>query len=137
MEDRKEASMSKPNPVTWFEIYVKDMARARTFYEKTLGASLKKMDVPPTAELDEMWSFPSAGEGHYGSSGALVKMPGGPAGNGGTLVYFECEDCGVAAKRVAPNGGTLKKDKFPIGPHGYIAIATDTEGNGFGLHSMK
>jgi predicted enzyme related to lactoylglutathione lyase len=29
------------------------------------------------------------------------------------------------------------KDKFPIGEHGFIALAYDTEGNVFGLHSMK
>jgi len=127
----------KPNPVTWFEIYVKDMHRARQFYEKTLGTHLEKLDVPPTADLDEMWTFPDTDQKRYGSNGALVKMPGAPAGGGGTLVYFECEDCAVEAKRVAANGGKLMKDKFPIGPHGYIAIATDTEGNGFGLHSMK
>jgi len=33
------------NPVTWFEIYVKDMARAKTFYEKTLGVKLAKLDT--------------------------------------------------------------------------------------------
>ena len=27
----------KANPVVWFEIYVQDMPRAKTFYEKVLG----------------------------------------------------------------------------------------------------
>jgi predicted enzyme related to lactoylglutathione lyase len=34
------------NPVTWFEIYVKDMARAKAFYEKTLGSSSRSSIRP-------------------------------------------------------------------------------------------
>jgi predicted enzyme related to lactoylglutathione lyase len=34
------------NPVGWFEIYVQDMARAKTFYEKTLGAAFEKLESP-------------------------------------------------------------------------------------------
>jgi predicted enzyme related to lactoylglutathione lyase len=29
------------------------------------------------------------------------------------------------------------KDKFAIGPHGFIALGNDSEGNMIGLHSMK
>jgi predicted enzyme related to lactoylglutathione lyase len=56
---------------------------------------------------------------------------------GGTMVYFECDDCSVEAGRVRANGGRIMKDKFPIGPHGFIAIGSDSEGNMIGLHSMK
>ena len=45
------------NPVTWFEIYVKDMERAKAFYEKTLGIKLSKLETP-TTDVTEMWSFP-------------------------------------------------------------------------------
>ncbi|MGZ5238109.1 MAG: VOC family protein, partial [Caldimonas sp.] len=34
------------NPVGWFEIYVQDMARAKAFYEATLGVTLSKLDSP-------------------------------------------------------------------------------------------
>jgi len=124
------------NPVTWFEIYVKDMQRAKSFYEKTLAAKLEKLDTP-ASDISEMWTFPM-GKDSYGATGALVKMDGGPAGGGaGTIVYFECDDCAVESGRVRGNGGKVMKDKFGIGPHGFIALATDTEGNAFGLHSMK
>jgi predicted enzyme related to lactoylglutathione lyase len=43
----------------------------------------------------------------------------------------------LEASRVGPAGGKVMKEKFPIGPHGFIALATDTEGNAIGLHSMK
>jgi predicted enzyme related to lactoylglutathione lyase len=124
------------NPVTWFEIYVKDMPRAKAFYENTLACKLEKLDTAGP-DVAEMWTWP-LGKQTYGTTGALVKMDGGPSGGGGgTLVYFECEDCAIEAGRARANGGKIMKEKFSIGPHGFIAIGTDTEGNMFGLHSMR
>jgi predicted enzyme related to lactoylglutathione lyase len=120
------------NPVRWFEIYVEDMARARAFYEAVLGISLARLDGPDM----EMWAFPSQME-QGGASGALVKMPGFPSGGNTVLVYFGGEDCAVEAARVAQAGGSLQKEKFSIGQYGFIALAIDTEGNMFGLHSMQ
>ena len=123
------------NPVVWFEIYVKDMQRAKAFYESVLQVQLQKL-VSPAADMIEMWSFPSQMHGS-GASGALAKMDGGPSGGNGTIVYFACDDCATEAGRVAASGGKVMKDKFSIGQYGYIALATDTEGNVIGLHSMK
>jgi len=124
------------NPVTWFEIYVKNVDRAKAFYEKTLATKRQKLETQ-AGDVAEMWSFPM-GKDAYGATGALVKMKDGPSGGaGGTIVYFECDDCAVEAGRVRSNGGSIMKDKFGIGPHGFIAIGTDTEGNMLGLHSMK
>lgn len=123
------------NPVVWFEIYVDDMQRARRFYETVLAAPLSKIDTAVPGE-QEVWGFPMF-EGKAGAAGALVKMPGLTAGTGGTLIYFSCEDCSLEASRVEAAGGKLHKDKFAIGGHGYIALAIDTEGNMFGLHSRK
>jgi predicted enzyme related to lactoylglutathione lyase len=64
-------------------------------------------------------------------------MPGYPSGGNSTLVYFVCEDCAVEEGRVKPAGGRVEKSKFSIGPYGFVALAHDTEGNMFGLHSMK
>jgi predicted enzyme related to lactoylglutathione lyase len=120
------------NPVGWFEIYVQDMARAAAFYEKVLGCKLDKL---PGVDL-EMHAFPMNAEG-YGASGALVRFEGMPSGGNSTLVYFSCEDCAVEEARVAPAGGKITRGKFSIGQYGFCALATDTEGNQFGLHSMK
>lgn len=124
----------KPNAVVWFEIYVADMARARRFYETVLDTSLSKLEDP--GGTSEMWSFPM-GEGATGAAGALVGMAGVSPGGGGTLVYFGCDDCGAAAGRVAQAGGRVERPKFPIGPFGFIALVSDTEGNMIGLHSMQ
>lgn len=120
------------NPVRWFEIYVQDMARARAFYETVLGRKLDKLGSGDV----EMWAFPMQPD-QPGTGGALVKVAGVPSGGGGTLVYFGSEDCGVEAARVVAAGGRLHRDKMSIGQYGYVVLALDTEGNMFGIHSMK
>ena len=120
------------NPVNWFEIYVQDMERARKFYENVFGVTLKKLEtVTP-----EIWAFPMEME-RYGASGALAKMEGMRSGGNSTLVYFSCEDCATEAGKVIAAGGRIQREKFSIGQYGFIALAFDTEGNMFGLHSMR
>jgi hypothetical protein len=126
-----EAAM-KNNPVNWFEIYVQDMARAKRFYESVFQLKLEQIGSPDT----EMWGFPMDME-RFGASGSLVRMEGVPSGGNSTLVYFSCTDCAVEAGRVAASGGRMFKEKMSIGQYGFIALAFDTEGNMFGLHSMQ
>ncbi len=123
------------NPVVWFEIYVDDLARAKKFYESVLGVNLDILSDPGDTSI-EMLSFPSDME-KPGVSGALVKMEGFKAGGNSTLIYFSCEDCAVEASKVAAAGGRVQKPKMSIGEYGFISLAVDSEGNMFGLHSMK
>lgn len=122
----------KNNPVGWFEIYVQDMARAKSFYESVFGTSLTKLGNSET----EMWAFPMEME-RYGAPGALVRMPGFSSGENSVLVYFSCEDCAVEEAKAARSGGKVIKEKFSIGEYGHISLVTDTEGNMIGLHSMQ
>jgi predicted enzyme related to lactoylglutathione lyase len=121
----------RPNPVGWFEIYVQDMTRAKRFYEAVFETRLDKLENPEI----EMWSFPMEMD-RFGAAGSLVKMEGMPSGGNSTIIYFICEDCAVEAGRVANAGGSIFKPKFSIGQYGFIALATDTEGNMIGMHSM-
>ena len=118
------------NPVNWFEIYVQDMARARKFYESVLGVALQPMDI----DID-MCGFPGDPDGQ-GSTGALVHYEEVATGGNSVMVYFSCQDCAVEAGRVTGAGGRLEREKMSIGQHGFIALAFDTEGNRFGLHSL-
>jgi predicted enzyme related to lactoylglutathione lyase len=120
------------NPVGWFEIYVQDVERAKAFYQDTLQVKLERLEAPDL----EMWAFPML-QDKPGCPGALVKMAGKDSGGGGTIIYFVCEDCSVEAARAAKHGGKIEKEKFSIGPYGFIAFVIDTEGNRIGLHSMK
>ena len=120
------------NPVGWFEIYVDDMNRAKAFYEAVLQVKLEKLPGPDV----EMWTFPMDNDA-AGSPGSLVYMPGFSAGGKSVLVYFSCEDCANEESRVVPAGGKIEKEKFSIGDYGFISLVYDTEGNMFGLHSLK
>ena len=58
------------NPVGWFEIYVDDMERAKSFYETVFEITLEELG-DPTGKGTEMWSFPSNMQS-YGATGALI-----------------------------------------------------------------
>ena len=126
--------MTEANAIGWFDIYVEDMDRAATFYQTVLDRQLEKMD-DPTGET-QMMSFP-ANMAVYGAAGALVKSEYAKPGVGGTMIYFSAEDCAVEESRVKAAGGQVIRPKFSIGEFGWVSLCQDTEGNLFGLNSMK
>lgn len=126
--------MAKSNAIGWFDIYVNDMKRAVTFYESVLQQKLAPIG-DPTGET-QMMSFP-ADMGVYGAGGALVKSNYACPGVGGTLVYFSVEDCAKEEARITAAGGKIVRPKFSIGEFGWVTLCEDTEGNLFGLSSMK
>ncbi len=131
--------MKKENPGVWFEIYVDDMERAKKFYETVFETTLTDMSMPDSVGGGtKMLSFPSTMDmTGYGASGALVKMDNMKAGGSGTIIYLGAEDCSVEEARVESAGGKVLQPKMNIGEYGFIVLAVDTEGNTFGIHSMK
>lgn len=124
---------SQMNPVTWFEIYVEDLARARAFYEAVFLCSL----IPEKSDGSfEAYRFPGGMPGN-GAMGTLMKHPMRKPSQEGTLVYFHCDDCAVQSELAKKNGGQVFREKWSIGQDGFIAIIGDTEGNAIGLHSFK
>ena len=126
--------MSKMNAVGWFDIYVDELDRAVVFYETVLGHKLEPIS-DPTGE-SQMISFP-ADMSAYGAGGALTKSAHASPGMGGTVVYFSAEDCAVEEARVAAAGGKVVRPKFSIGEFGWVSLCQDTEGNIFGISSIK
>ena len=125
--------MRDTNVVGWFEIYVEDMDRAKNFYSKVFQFG-EFMDL---SDPDwEMFAFPWVEKGEF-AAGALSKAKGMKPGKGGTVVYFNCEDCAIEEARVVESGGKVLKSKFSIGDYGFVAIAEDSEGNMIGLSSKK
>lgn len=126
----------KSNPVGWFEIYVDDIERAKKFYGSVFQTQFTKIENANHKDEMQMWGFPMD-EGVYGSSGALVKMEGVPAGCGGTLIYFHSKDCAIEEALIEKAGGKVFKAKAAIGEYGHFCLAFDTEGNMFGIHSIN
>jgi uncharacterized protein len=126
--------MAKMNAIGWFDIYVADMNRAVAFYESVLQQKLAPIG-DPTGKT-QMMSFP-ADMSAYGAGGALVKSAYARPGVGGTMVYFSVEDCANEASHVTAAGGKVMRPKFSIGEFGWVTLCEDTEGNLFGLSSMK
>jgi uncharacterized protein len=126
------ASAMAPNPVTWFELNVLDIERAKAFYAAVFQVAFQDFSNPEMA----YWCFPMD-DNQAGAGGALMQMAGCEPGKGGTMVYFNCEDCAVEESRVAPAGGTVCRPKMAIGTFGFISVVIDTEGNPIGLHSLQ
>jgi predicted enzyme related to lactoylglutathione lyase len=124
--------MQKTNLGCWFEIYVQDINRAKTFYETVFQIKLEQLNNPEV----ELWAFPME-MGKWGAGGALVKMGGVSSGGNSTIIYFSCEDCAVEQSRIVAAGGKIHREKWSIGEYGFIALAVDCEGNMIGLHSLK
>jgi predicted enzyme related to lactoylglutathione lyase len=118
--------------ISWVEIYVEDMARARKFYETVLGVTLNEMTMPEGSGMT-MFAFPWENNGP-GAAGALVKMEPRKPGAVGTIAYFSSDDCSEL-DRVEKAGGKIIMPKSPAGGMGSYCIFNDTEGNSVGLYS--
>jgi predicted enzyme related to lactoylglutathione lyase len=132
----KFKKMKTTNPVVWFEIYVDNLPRAKKFYETVLDLQLSELPNP-TGDTSQMLAFPMDMETKNMASGALVKMDGFKAGGNSTLVYFFSEDCSKEEARIEKAGGRVINPKMSIGEYGFVSLGQDTEGNLFGIHSMK
>ena len=128
--------MKTENPVVWFEIYVDDMERATSFYEKVFKTELSEIG-DPTNEGLKMMGFPGNMDSQGKAGGALAKVDGMPAGGNSTVVYFYSEDCSIEEARVKDAGGEVLRSKMSIGEFGFVSIIKDSEGNMIGIHSMK
>lgn len=126
--------MTQMNAVGWFDMYVEDLPRAAAFYETVFANTLE--DMPDPTGESQMKAFPTEMTA-YGAGGALTKAAHGRPGPGGTVVYFNAEDCAVEEARVTAAGGTVIRPKFSIGDFGFVTLCQDTEGNMFGISSMK
>ncbi len=130
------------NVICWFEIYVKEINRAKKFYSDVLGKTFSDMEAPGDAPQEMKMAFFNTADPTDQDSvcGALVEMPGTKEGDGAcvnTIVYFPCQDCSVEESRVEKAGGQVVSPKMSLGEHGFCSICIDTEGNSFGLYSMQ
>jgi hypothetical protein len=114
----------------WVDIPVADLDRAITFYSKVLGTPISK-------EGGGGFTFGLFPHDNTNVSGCLY-TPGedNAPSKTGPLVYLNATGrLSQAVQAVTEGGGKVLQDVHPIGPHGFRAIFTDSEGNRIALHS--
>ena len=126
--------MSSALQIDYVEFPATDLNAVQAFYEAVFDTTLETIG-DPTGEM-QMRAFPTDLT-HYGAGGAISHTPHAKPGAGGTVIYFNCHDCAVEEARVAKSGGQVLRPKFSIGEFGFVSLCQDTEGNTFGLSSMK
>lgn len=121
------------NAINWFEIPVRNFERAKKFYETVMGE-----DLPVMEAMGMKSAFFHAELESGGIGGCIIEGPGYEPSTQGSLVYLNGgADLSVSLSKVEAAGGKILLPKTGIGPHGFMAHFTDTEGNKIGLHSMK
>ena len=125
------------NVLTWFEIPVIDIDRAKKFYETILDIDMVKR----ADGNDEAVFFPfnpgiiQATSGRI--TGVLTKSARNHPSSNGTVVYINASpDIQLVLDRVEQAGGKIIAPKTQI-PAGLIAIIIDSEGNKVGLHAEQ
>jgi uncharacterized protein len=126
----KKVEMKKAiNPVSYFEIPVKDVNRAIIFYKAVFDFEFS-LD---TIDNNQMALFPLI-ENCEGISGALAKGKTYKPSKNGTLIYFNTDNITATLHKVVKNGGQILYEKTPIGELGFVAEFEDSEGNRIALH---
>ncbi|MBZ0171035.1 MAG: VOC family protein, partial [Phycisphaerales bacterium] len=117
------------NRIVWADIPVADLDRAVKFYGAVCGIGVH-------CEIHDEFSF-AVLDHDQGNGACLVVDPDKISGEHGPLVYMNVEGrIHDAVSKVVPNGGTITQDTHSIGPWGFRALITDSEGNRLALHSQ-
>jgi predicted enzyme related to lactoylglutathione lyase len=130
---------AESNALTWFEIPVKNLERARAFYETILDIKMETMEEGNPEEKTVF--FPRKPKTIMAKSGivsgSLVKAKRLKPSANGPLIYLNAyPSIRKVIDRIEAAGGKLVMDKTKI-PAGMIAVFTDTEGNKLALHAAK
>ena len=114
--------------IAWFDIPVKDLERARNFYQKVLKINIESYGgEAPVAVMEH-------GPGDV--AGCLFLNEGDEPSMQGPLLYFTVEGrLREATDLAGAHGGQVLQAPHSIGPHGNRSIVVDSEGNRIALHS--
>lgn len=116
--------------VIWFEIWVSDLERAKSFYTGMFGWKYE-----PLAEYDAEAYWQILAGDAAAVNGALVGSPDRDTPKGRTsLLYMHVKDLEESADRARRLGGTVVQGRTKISDSGgSFAIVADPEGNELGL----
>ncbi|AXT55808.1 VOC family protein [Aquimarina sp. AD1] len=120
--------------VTWFEIPVIDMDRAKSFYEKVFEIEIAIHKV----EGLQMGWFPNKNVTGEVTGSLILAGDHYKPSEDGVMIYFSCSDVANEISRVEDAGGKVLSKKTQISEeHGYMAYFVDSEGNRISLHSLR
>ncbi len=121
--------MTKPAYVCWVEIPVRDLEKARDFYQTVFQWNMAVQDGGPNPMIN-FSSDTNAVSGHI--------YPGKPAheGNGPTIHLIVPDSLEAAIDRCKTAGGEIISPAIEI-PPGRFAYAIDPDGNSIGLFEPK
>ena len=121
------------NAISWFEIPVADLDRAKKFYETILDIEM------PVMQMDDQgskWAFFPFDMENGGVGGAIMKAEGYEPGANGPVIYLNGgDDLGIPLNKVEGAGGKVIMLKTSIGENGFMGVFIDTEGNRVAFHS--
>ena len=118
-----------PRPVH-FEMSFEDAERIKGFYTKVFGWTFQQYgdDSMP------YWLTTTGPDGEPGINGGMMLRQGGmPAGTTNTMGV---ESVDKAVDTIKSAGGKIILEKMAVPGMGWVAYATDTEGNQFGVFEM-
>lgn len=124
------------NMVSWFEVPVADMDRAKKFYETVFKVEIA---INQFGEILMGWFPPAEDITSPGISGSLVKHKDYiPSATHGPLIYFASQsgDLSDELSRVEAAGGKVLQGKTEISPEiGFMGLVLDSEGNRIALYN--
>lgn len=110
-----------------FTMYaVKDMERARKFYEGALGLEM-------TSNYDGKWVEYDLAGGCFAITSMVVGVE--PSADSGGSIAFEVDDVDAATKELAAKGVTVKVPVF-ASPVCRMSVVLDPDGNAVSLHQV-
>jgi len=119
--------------IAYFEVPADDLKRARNFYSKVLGWSIKKTKMPGTQ--DDYYSITTGkaklvkGMGVLNMGGLTKRM----MPNQQIVNYTQVEKIEKIAQKAIASGGKIILDIMPVPTVGKIAVVQDSEGNAIGI----
>jgi len=126
-----EKMSSNTNALNWFEISVKDISRAKKFYEEIFEIKMDEMEMMGMKYA--MFPFDPSNEK---VGGGLAQSQMHTPGTTGSVIYLNANpDLQKVLDRIGKAGGKVTMPKTSIGQNGFMAFFTDTEGNMMALHS--
>jgi len=118
------------NLVSFFEIPVASIPRAKRFYEQVFGAELELAEI----DGNQMALFPFS-EGKPGASGALACGPSYVPGKSGVRIYFSVENIDRTLALALQEGAEGNYPVTEVPGYGWVAEFIDTEGNCIALYA--